>query len=196
MQQKISIVLVAVLLSNCIALPHKQVASLKERQQVTCSIRMEKTIIARNGAVVVHVLIKNNSPEEVLITSMMAHLQVRQVANSREFYLPMRSYLSRIDVETGSALKLVKDPKAGWSYPERKLALGSKREIELTLDLAALIWSEESAPSLPFAQLYAVVANGAYDLEFTLEGRSGDDRLLVTSEKAMLEIQKQPEQTQ
>src|SRR6267154_2341334 len=195
MQRQISSALIMALLAAYFATPLEQSGSVKASLRVRCFVTTEKTVIERGKAVIVHVRIDNASQEDVVISFMSAYLQVRQRSNSREPYLPVRRYSSAVDVETASALRLVNDPKTAWSYPERRLTLGAGKEVELTLDLASLEWTESNAAGLPFFHLFGVVTNGAYELDFNLDGYGSSGKFAITSSKTILEIQDLPKRT-
>ncbi len=137
MQFRINAVLVTVILAF-LAPSQMQVTAPKADPPVRCHVRLEKTVIERGSLIIAHVLIENISREDVVLSSMSAYLRPRQNSATRELYFPHRSYSSGIDVETGSALKLVHDTRAGWSFPARRRLLPAQHETELIVDLAAL----------------------------------------------------------
>jgi hypothetical protein len=188
MQFRINAVRIAVVLAF-LAPSQMQVTAPKTDSPIRCHVWLEKTVIERGSVIIAHVLIENISREDVVLSSMSAYLRPRQNSARRELYFPERSYSSGIDVETGSTLKLVHDTQAGSSFQAGRRLLPAQHETELIVDLAALEWSEASAPALPWAHLYGVVINGDYDLDFTLGGEAGVGRLAVTFGKTELKIQ-------
>jgi hypothetical protein len=161
------------------------------KEQISSKIWIEHTFLSRPGnETTLHVSIDNASSGDDTITAMTGHLQAKSRTSSGILSRGGESYWSPVDVSAKTALKPVSDSKGGLTYPEGKLVIKAKSNVEFTIELSALDWNKDISASLPSSRLFAVVPDGAYELYFNLEARDANGRFTIESNKMSIAIRR------
>jgi hypothetical protein len=166
----------------------------KERPVVICRVWAEVKDFSQRDRAFLHVSLENTSARDVIVKGIEIRLNGLGGSDRAALRGSQRSYVSWVDPESKSPLKVSLDSRGQLAYSEKKLTLQATKNVEFTLDLAKLEWTDEfSSAALPGGTLYAVVPAGTYEIQVNVNGENSYGHLKIESNKPKIEIHRPSE---
>lgn len=112
-------ILTMLLCGQEVFLPQKSVTCAQQKPEVRCSTWIESRQTSQEPPTLLHVSIEDGTSNDALIRGIEVRLNEKRTQSTADFHRTDNSYLSWVDPETKSPLKITYDSKRGLVFPEK-----------------------------------------------------------------------------